>query len=215
MQLYLTKLLLLISLVFFIGSCSTPKHLKPLKGGEKTTLSKENFKPIFKGDFKSFLFKTTMSYSDKFELGGMLMLKQITVGNYRAVFMTKFGMTMFDFEFGDNGFVVHKALEQMDKKIFLKIIEQDFGMLLTRGILGNKATVFEKGKLHKKEKIVKTKMDKKMHYFVQVRHNRLTEIHRGQKVSIELSKYIKNIPHSIDIQHHNMPLNMKMTLLKH
>jgi hypothetical protein len=215
MQLYLTKLLLSISLVFFIGSCSTPKHLKPLKSGEKTTLSKDNFNPIFKGDFKSFLFKTTMSYSDKFELGGMLMLKQITVGNYRAIFMTKFGMTMFDFEFGNSGFVVHKALEQMDKKIFLQIIEQDFGMLLTPGILGDKATIFKKEKAPKKKKVVKIKMDKKTYYFVQGGDNQFTEIHRGQKVSIKLGKYIKKIPHSIDIQHHNMPLNMKLTLLKH
>ena len=215
MQVFLTKRLVLISWLVFLGSCTVPKHLSPLTKGEKTSLSEENFKPIFKGDFKSFLFKTTMAYSDKFELGGMLMLKQVSAGNYRAVFMTKFGMTIFDFEFGDRGFVVHKAFEQMNKKIFLKIIEQDFGMLLSRGILGNRATVFEQGTLDKKKRVFKTKMNKKIHYFVQEKAHELTEIHRGQAVSINLSKYVANIPHSINIQHHKIPLSMKLMLLKH
>ena len=215
MQASLTNFLWLISLSLFLGACAVPKHLNPLQKGQKTTLSEENFKPIFKGDFKSFLFKTNMSYSDKFELGGMLMLKQVSKGNYRTIFMTKFGMTLFDFEFGENGFVVHKALEQMDKKIFLKIIEQDIEMLLTRGLLGNSATIFEKSQLPEEKKVVKTKMNKKTHYFVQEKEQQLTEIHRGKAVSIELSKYIANIPRSIDIEHHDIPLTMKLTLLKH
>lgn len=215
MQASLIKRLVLISCCVFFASCTTPKHLLPLSNGSTTTLSKDNFKPIFKGNFKSFLFKTTLSYGDKFTQGGLLALKQLSEGNYRTIFMTKFGMTLFDFEFGENGFVVHKALEQMKIKVFLKIIEQDIEMLLARGILGNKATRFEKGKLLKKRVVFKTKLNKKNHFFVQERHRKITEIHQNRAVSILLSKYIANIPRSIDIQHHNIPLNMKLTLLKH
>lgn len=215
MQASLTKLLLSISWFILFASCNTPKYLLPLSNGEKTSLSRGNFKPIFKGNFKSFLFKTTMTYGDKFEQGGLLALKQVSEGNYRTIFMTKFGMTLFDFEFGEKGFIVHKVLEQMDKKMFLKIIEQDIEMLLTRAIWGSKATIFEKGKLLHKKRIVKTKWNKKNYFFVQERHNRITGIHQNRAVSIKLSKYIANIPRSIDIQHHNIPLCMKLTLLKH
>lgn len=215
MRVSLTKRLLLISCCIFFASCTTPKHLLPLSKGKTTTLSKDNFKPIFKDNFKSFLFKTTLTYGDKLEQGGLLALKQLSEGNYRTIFMTKFGMTLFDFEFGDNGFIVHKVLEQMDRKIFLKIIEQDMEMLLSRGILGNQAIEFEKGEAPKKKLVFKTKLNKKTHFFVQEKHKKITEIHQNRAVTILLSKYIAKIPRSIHIQHHKIPLTMKLTLLKH
>lgn len=215
MQVSLTKLLILISACFFFAGCTTPKHLLPLSKGKVSILSKDNFSPIFKDKFKSFLFKTTLSYGDKFEQGGLLALKQLSEGNYRTIFMTKFGMTLFDFEFGDNGFVVHKVFEQLDRKILLKIIEQDMEMLLSRNVLGNKAVLFEKNQAPNKKVIFKTKLNKKTHFFVQEKKHKITEIHQNRAVSILLSKYIAKIPRSINIQHHNIPLKMKLILLKH
>lgn len=197
------------------ASCSVPKNLAPLGKGKVVELNEANFKPIFKDNFKSFLFKTKMSYGDKFELGGMLMLKQLSEGNFRTIFMTKFGMTLFDFEFGKNGFVVHKALEQLDKKIFLKIIEEDIEMLLMRGILGNSATIFEKEQASPKKRVIKTQMNKKTHYFVQEKGLHFTQIHRGKSVRMTLSNNIASIPRKIEIQHHNIPLTMDLVLLKH
>lgn len=205
------KFILFVACLFFLASCTVPAHLSPLGKGQVSVLSKENFNPIFKGDFKSFLFKTNMSYGDKFELGGMLMLKQVSEGNYRTIFLTKFGMTLFDFEFGQNGFIVHKTLEQFDKKIFLKIIEQDIEMLLARGLMGNKVTIFNSTK----NQVLKTKISNKTHYLVQENSKHLTEIHQGKKVSVKLSKYVVNIPHDIDIQHHDIPLKMSLFLMKH
>lgn len=151
-----------------------------------------------------------MSYGEKFELGGMLMIKQLSEGNYRTVFMAKFGMTLFDFEFGKNGFVVHKSLEQMSNKMFLKIIEQDIEMLLLRNVLGQPATIFEKDK----QQIIQTKIGKKTHFLVR-ENERLTEIHQGKKVQVQLSKYVGNIPHDIDIKHSDIPLKMSLFLMKH
>lgn len=205
-----SSLLLFLALTLLLHSCSVPQQLLPLGKGKKTTLTESEFKPIFKDDFKSFLFKSSMSYGDKFELGGMLMIKQLSEGNYRTVFMAKFGMTLFDFEFGTNGFVVHKSLEQMDNKMFLKIIEQDIEMLLLRNVLGQSATIFEKDK----QQIIQTKIGKKTHYLVQEK-SRLTEIHQGKKVQVQLSKYVGNIPHDIDIKHSNIPLKMSLFLMKH
>jgi len=92
---------------------------------------------------------------DKFQQGGLLALKQLSEGNYRTIFMTKFGMTLFDFEFGDNGFIVHKVMEQMNRKVFLKIIERDMEMLLSRGILGNNAIFLFKKKSRKLQRFIK------------------------------------------------------------
>lgn len=197
-------------LLLILSSCA-PSALNPLGKGKKTVVTESDFKSIFKDDFNSFLFKTTMSYSDKFELGGMLMFKQLSEGNYRAVLMTKFGMTLFDFEFGKNGFVVHKSLEQMKNKMFLKIIEQDFEMLLARGVLGSTAMIFEK----ENQQIIKTKINKKTVYLVQEKPQKLTEIHQDNKVKISISKYIGGTPHDIDIQHKDLPLKLSLFLMKH
>ena len=193
--------------------------MRPLIKGQKQVLSDQNFKPIFKDNFKSFVFKAKMNYSDKFEMGGMLVLKQTSAGNYRTILLTKFGLTLFDFEFGEQGFIVHKAFEQMNKKIFLKVIENDMELLLTRYYKGCNASFFVKDPLaHNKieiENVVKAKMNKKMHYFVQTDDKKLLEMHQGKAVSIFLSNYKETIPHSIQIQHHNFPLSMDLTLLKH
>ncbi|MCH2022405.1 MAG: hypothetical protein MK207_07980 [Saprospiraceae bacterium] len=215
MKVFQIKHLLLISFFIFLGSCNIPKHLAPLNNGKETLFSVINFSPVFKGDFNSFLFKTSLTYGTKFEFGGMLMLKQISLDNYRVIFMTKFGMTMFDFEFGSKGFIVHKAFEQLNKKIFLKILKQDIGMLLSQSIEDDKVLVYEKNDGQNNKKVLKFKMNKKTHYFVQEKRNRISEIHRGRAVSLKLSGYFGNIPSFIDIQHHKVPLRMKLTLMKH
>lgn len=205
-------MLFFLFVISLITSCTIPNHLSPLGKGSSTTLSESNYKPIFQGDFKSFLFKTTMSYGDKFELGGMLMLKQLSEGNYRTIFLTKFGMTLFDFEFGNQGFIVHKSLEQLDKKIFLKIIEQDIEMLLARGLLGNNAVIFD---TKPEQPIIKTKINNKTHLLVQDKNLHLTAIHRANKVHIDLSNHLDNIPQEIHITHQNIPLKMSLFLMKH
>ncbi|MFT5648091.1 MAG: hypothetical protein ACI976_002787 [Aureispira sp.] len=215
MQISLTRFLILISGCFFFASCTTPKYLLPLPEGNVITLSKDNFKPIFKDNFKSFLFKSTLTYGDKFQQGGLLAIKQLSEGNYRTILMTSFGMTLFDFEFGNNGFVVHKVLEQMDRKLLLKIIEQDIEMLLSRDILGNKAIEFKRGQYPKEKIVLKTKLNGKAHFFIQEGQQKTTVIHQKRAVTVRLSEYLANIPRSIDIQHHNIPLSIKLTLLKH
>lgn len=210
MQVSLIKFLLLISFVITLQSCA-PKHLLPLKNGERAVLTEKNFKPTFKDNFKSMVFKTNLSYGDKFDFGGMLAFKQLSEGTYRAIFMAMSGSKIFDFEFGKNGFVVHSIIETFNRKILLKVIEQDFNLLLANNIIGNKSTIFGKGnKIHPKT-VIKTKGNQ---YYVQGRHNRLTEIHKGRKVSIDISQYLVKSPKSIKIQHHNFPLTLKLKLIK-
>ena len=142
MKIFLTKFLLLISLTIVVQSCSAPRHLLPLKEGQKNILSNQNFKAPFRDNFKTMVFKTNIAYGSKFEFGGMLALKQMRPRNYRVIFMTMSGSTLFDFEFVEQGFIIHKLLKAMDKKIFLKIINQDYSMLLANNIFGKKCIVF-------------------------------------------------------------------------
>lgn len=195
-------------------ACQTPKSLKPLRNGQKVSISQQDFKPVFKDKATSFLFKTTLNFGKNIQQGGLLALKKSSDQHYRAIFMTKFGLTLFDFEFGAEGFIVHKALEQVNKPILLQVIRQDLELLLARNIIGQSAEVFEKGKLIHKKRILKIRQKGKSLFYVQGLHRRLTAIHRARAVSIQLSKYILGIPRSIDIQHHRVPLRLRLIFLK-
>lgn len=195
-------------------ACQTPQALQPLKGGQRLTISKKDFKPVLKDKATSFLFKTTLNFGKKVQQGGLLAIKKSSDQHYRAIFMTKFGLTLFDFEFGAQGFVVHKALEQVNKPILLQVIRQDLELLLARHIIGQPAQVFEQGRLLNKKRILKWKQGGKSLFYVQGLHRRLTTIYRARAVRITLSKYILGVPRSIDIQHHKVPLRLQLTFLK-
>lgn len=210
----LMRFLGFISWCFFVIACQTPKVLKPLKNPQHLTISKKDFKPVFKDKATSFLFKTTLNFGKNIQQGGLLALKKNSDQHYRAIFMTKFGLTLFDFEFGTQGFVVHKALEQVNKPILLQVIRQDLELLLARNIIGQAAHVFEKGRLIHKKRILKFRKKGKPLFYVQGLHRRLTAIYKAKAVSIQLSKYVLGVPRSIHIQHHNVPLKLQLNFLK-
>lgn len=199
-----------LSLICCFVSCSTPGQLLPLKNGQKVTLSANNFKPPFQDNFKSMLFKTNLSYGKKFDFGGLLALKQIKTGNYRAIFMTMAGSTLFDFEFGTQGLVVHKLLKAMDRKILLKIIEKDFEMLLANNLQGKEAFLYSKGE----RQVIKTKLHNKACYFVQQNDRQVLEVHQAKNVTVRFSELTHKVPNLIRIQHHNLPLTLQLKLLK-
>lgn len=210
----LMQFLGLISVACLLLSCQTPKALQPLTNGQKITITQKDFKPVLKDKATSYLFKTTLTFGKKVQQGGLLALKKSSDQHYRAIFMTKFGLTLFDFEFGAQGFVVHKALEQVNKPILLQVIRQDLELLLARDMLGQSAQVFEKGRLINKKRILKLRKGGKPLFYVQGLHRRLTGIYKGRGVSIQLSKYILGVPRSIDIQHHKVPLRLQLSFLK-
>ncbi|MGH1337856.1 MAG: hypothetical protein ACRBFS_17175 [Aureispira sp.] len=210
----LMRFLGFISCCFLVIACQTPKALQPLKEGQHLVISKKDFKPVFKNKATSFLFKTTLNFGPNIQQGGLLALKKSSDQHYRAIFMTKFGLTLFDFEFGEQGFIVHKALEQVNKPILLQVIRQDLELLLARHIIGQSAQVFEQGHSLNKKRILKWKQGGKSLFYVQGLHQKLTAIYRARAVQIKLSKYILGVPHSIDIQHHNVPLRLQLSFLK-
>jgi hypothetical protein len=156
------------------------------------------------------LFKANMRYGEKFDLGGLLALKQVKKDNFRAIFMTVSGTTLFDFEFGQQGLVIHQLLRAMDRKTLLKIIEQDFYMLLANHLNGQKATLFNKGK----QVLLKTRHKQHNLYFIQEHKQRIIRVHQDRKVSLQFSDFLDNSPRTIEIQHHNLPLNLALKRLK-
>lgn len=212
MQRYLINCLLCISLSCLLGACAVPSALTPLPKGQSVVLDEQQFKPVFKHTFKAILFKTSLAYGDKLQMSGLLVLKQLKPNNYRTVFMTQFGLTLFDFEFGEQGFIIHKALEQLNRPIFLKLIQQDMELLLSRNIIGQTAQLYKKSKETQVLKVVESGTPL---FFVQEKEQRLKSVYKGKKISIQYDKYRLGLPRKVNIQHHGLPLKLDLTLLKH
>ena len=209
MHLSLTKFLILSS-ILFITACNVPQKLRPLGKAKKKIIRAEDFSPPFQDNFKSLLFKGNLAYGDKFDFGGLLALKQTSPKNYRLVFMAVAGGTLFDFEFGDQGFIIHKAIKGFDRKILLKIIEQDFSLLLSKDVVGSN------GKLYSKDSstVLSSEAYKNCYFDTNKENKKPLSAHKSNKVTINYQNYRRGVPANIDIQHHNVPLSIKLKLLK-
>jgi len=88
-----------------------------------------NWDPLFGDDFQKGLYRTTLDIS-KHHLTGFIYIKKISDTSYRILFSNDFGMQIFDFEFSTNELVVHYCFPSMDRKSLLKLLENDFRILL-------------------------------------------------------------------------------------
>lgn len=64
-------------------------------------------------------------------ISGLLLIKNMAAGGTRVVMTSEAGVTLFDFEFMDNrGFRVHRIIPQLDRKVVVNLLREDFGLLL-------------------------------------------------------------------------------------
>lgn len=203
---FLTRCLGLISLWLYVG-CTVPRGFTPLGNGHQVTLAAEHLRPPFDAATTSLVFKSTFGYGKKFQQSGLLALKQMEAGTYRAVFMTTFGSTLFDLEFGEAGMTVHRSLELLNRPLLLKVLEQDLELLLSRNVLGQAAIQ------HNAKTGTIYRLQQRPIYY-QMSGEQLVGIHRGRAVSIRLSDYQDEAPQHIDIEHYDLPLRLALNRIK-
>ena len=120
----LTHYCFLLIIPLLVLACS-PRKLGQLKPTEELSPI-SNPSSLFEKDFGSFLFKAHLQYGKKPKIGGLMVVKQTEPEVYRVIFMAEMGLSLFDFEFGKNGFIVHKKFELLDRKILLKIMMKNY-----------------------------------------------------------------------------------------
>lgn len=65
----------------------------------------------------------------KKHFSGMLIVKQMREKEYRVVFTSHFGLSIFDFTFTDRDFTVNHCLEALNKEKIITIFKNDFRLL--------------------------------------------------------------------------------------
>lgn len=196
-----------ISFVFillFLQSCV----LQSLKKTEDNFL----YKKILTDTSKSYIYRANLSlYNNDFS--GMIIIKP-TDEAYRIVFINEIGMKFFDFEFSANNYKVNHIFEPINKKMFIKLLINDFRFILMSKLNLNYSTYKNKQSYLY---VIKPKNEKELYYFNL--QNKYPE--KAIKYSIfskttvlKLINYNNDVPNNISIKHKNVKFAMDLSFVK-
>jgi phosphoribosylformylglycinamidine (FGAM) synthase PurS component len=202
-QFLLINCLLAIVLV----SCgSVTKNYTPKK------LDKTSYQVHYFSDSKTdYIYKTNITVYGH-EISGIFIAKKINDTTHRVVFTTEFGNKLLDFEISEKTFKVNSIVSELDRKILINTLTEDFRLLLKKEYLiqeqfenesdniyksadGNRDNyLFISKKDPKLEKVVNaSKTKEKITLFFSSENNIFAEkiqiIHQNIKLKIELNYF--------------------------
>jgi len=198
-----------ISVLFLFVSCSLPTT----KGYLERSVSKKSIENnYFSNEKTDYIYKAKIDiYNKKF--GGILIIKKTGVDQHRIVFTTEFGNKIFDFVITNGTFKMNYVLEELNKKIILKTLQDDFYILVKQfSKVDNKFDSV-------KEIIYQTKYNKDydLYYFFLKENNQLFKIVKSskhkEKVTFDLIDINNDIGKKIDIIHQNFKLKIHLNYI--
>jgi hypothetical protein len=84
---------------------------------------------IFDSTFKKALYKGSLDIG-KHHLSGLFYFKSVGEKSTRIIFTNEIGMNFFDFELNRNKLIVHSCFPALKRKSLLRLLENDFRLLL-------------------------------------------------------------------------------------
>lgn len=149
---------LLIVFMVFLNSCS----FGLLKGYEKA--GQGSVLPVswFNTGSEHMLMNTTIDVK-KNHFSGIMVIKTLADTGYRVVFLTEVGLKIFDLEFISGKPVkVYYFMEALNKKILIRTLSSDLGLMLIQAVANEKPVVYETSSAGK---IVKYKQKGERSYY--------------------------------------------------
>jgi hypothetical protein len=115
---------LLFSLLLFCGCASDYKTLRLIPADQ---LCVSKLRPA---GIQTSWFDASIDVIGK-HISGLLLVKEMPDSSSRIVFTNEAGVKFFDFEFTEPGdFKVHHVIRQLDKKPVIRLLQNDFSLLL-------------------------------------------------------------------------------------
>ncbi len=198
----------IISVFLLFMACGSYPKKHNLKELEIAT--KEILNPYFSDPSKDYVYKARITVQKK-EFGGLFIVKKLGTDSYRIVVTTEMGNKILDFSFEGDGFTVNYLLEEMDKKVLINTLKNDFRALITQNskVLGTFS--------NKDLEIIETELDKKKYYYF-YKDNKLTKIVRafGKKEKTEylFLEVAGDLAKGIQIKHKSIPLEINLKTIK-
>jgi len=201
MRFLLIKALIIASLT----SCtlSTTKHLTAI------TPDVINYHNGYFSDLeKDYIYKANIeAYGHHF--GGLMIIKKIKNNHHRVVFTTEFGSKMLDIELIDHNFKTNFIVDELNKKMILNTLKNDFRLILQE--------VHNVEKMYKNKNFIvyQSKTDKRYNFFfVNDCSRQLDSIVHASKTKEKVMVSFKNVEgqlaKELSIEHKNIKLTIDL-----
>ncbi|OCB69459.1 hypothetical protein B0A79_16495 [Flavobacterium piscis] len=195
-------------LAIILVSCgSVTKNYTPKK------LDKTSYEvPYFSDSKTDYVYKTNITVYGN-EISGIFIAKKINDTVHRIVFTTEFGNKLLDFEISDNTFKVNSIVSELDRKILINTLKEDFRLLLKKEYLIQEQ--FE----NDSDNIYKSKDGKRDNYlFISKKDHRLEKVvHSSQtkeKFTLTFTSENNIFAEKIQIIHQNIKLKIELNYFK-
>ncbi|KQB38819.1 hypothetical protein [Flavobacterium aquidurense] len=195
-------------LALVLISCgSVTKNYTPKK------LEKTSYEvPYFSDSKTDYVYKTNITVYGN-EISGIFIAKKINDTTHRIVFTTEFGNKLMDFELSDTDFKVNSIVSELDRKILINTLKEDFRLLLKKEYLIQEQ--FE----NDLDNIYKSKDGKRDNYlFISKKNQKLEKVvHSSQtkeKFTLTFSSENNIFAEKIEIVHQNIKLKIELNYFK-
>ena len=170
------------------------------------TRSVSNLNPYFSDTTQDYIYKANISAFDN-NFGGIFIVKKLGPDHHRIVFTTELGNKIFDFTFSKNEFKVNHVLKDLDKKLLINILQNDFKVLVTE------SPVVEKAFLRKTDTVYQTVILGKNHFHFSKKKQlyKIIRVKNGQpNVEFLFSEINDDLAKHIEINHQNLRLSIRL-----
>jgi len=203
----------LLVISFFIAFSSVSCGVHPTKNLTAIELQQTVFEsPYFKNAEIDYVYKTTISVYGN-DISGIFIIKKINAQSHRVVFTTDFGNKLIDFEISETDFKINSIVDELDRKILINTLKEDFRLLFRKNFSNQKQ--FENS-----EEVVYESEDRNGYnlLFVSKSNQKLQKIvktsKRKEKFSIIFHSENNIFAEHISIIHQNIKLKIELSHLK-
>lgn len=199
------KLVLIFSFISIFSSCASFSDL--LLEKEKSI---EHYTPNYLIDFKENSFKISIeAFGNHF--GGILVAKRLTENHYRFAIINEFGGKLMDFEMQNRKLKLNYAIDELNRKIILNLLEKDFALLFSENNLIEKEFNFNESIVVKSSDFIS---NKDLYYFLNDGNlDQIILAKNKEKISISLKTSEVSFP-EIEILHGKIPIKIYLHLLE-
>lgn len=204
MRRFLIQSFLYSFILLLFASCKTYqlKDVKPISNKEKAV---EN---LYFSSKEDYVYKCQMDIY-KNDVSGILIIKKISESTHRVVMTSDFGNKMIDFEISENDFKLNYVLPDLDKKMVINFLKNDFQKLLKRKFVVKES--FENNNFN----IYLSEHKKNRYYlFFNKETNLLKQIiytqNNKEKIDFSFEAKKPTFAETIEIQHKDFKINIKL-----
>lgn len=204
MRQFLSQSFLCSLILLLFASCKSYQltDVNPISSSEKTV---EN---LYFSSNEDYVYKCRMEVYNN-DISGILIIKKISETTHRVVMTTDFGNKMIDFEISENDFKLNYVLADLDKKMVINFLKNDFQELLRKKYPVTESFENERFKIYSSE------VGKNKHYlFFNKENGLLNQIvytkNKREKIDFSFEAKKHTFAEVINLQHKDFKINIKL-----